>query len=284
MKCFLSYLFLCISISGFSQANFQGKAVYKSKTTVDPNFGGRQMSEERKKQILERMKSMLEKTYVLNFTKNESVYKEEEKLATPGTGRGFRFGGMMSGGETYKNLKEHKVLESKESFGKKFLINSSSEKLEWELGNETKQIGNYTCFKATVVKKADGLDWRNMRRRPKKKKNDTLKTKKISDEIEMPKEIKVTAWYTPQIPVSNGPENYGGLPGLILEINEGRTTILCTEIVMNSSEKVEIKEPKKGKKVSKKEYAEIMKKKMEEMREMFRNRRGSRGGGRGRGF
>ncbi|MCF2873642.1 MULTISPECIES: GLPGLI family protein [unclassified Tenacibaculum] len=284
MKCFLSCLILCISISGFSQSNFQGKAVYKSKTTIDPNFGGRQMSEERKKQILQRMKSMLEKTYVLNFTKNESVYKEEEKLATPGTGRGFRFGGMMSGGETYKNLKEHKVLESKESFGKKFLINSSSEKLEWELGSETKQIGNYTCFKATMTKKADGLDWRNMRRRPKKKKSDTTKTKKITDEIEMPKEIKVTAWYTPQIPVSNGPGNYGGLPGLILEINEGRTTILCTEIVMNSSEKVEIKEPKKGKKVSKKEYAEIMKKKMEEMREMFRNRRGGRGGGRGRGF
>ncbi|WP_299125212.1 GLPGLI family protein [uncultured Tenacibaculum sp.] len=284
MKCFLSYLFLFISISGFSQTNFQGKAIYKSKTTIDSNFGGRQMSEERKKQILQRMKSMLEKAYVLNFTKNESVYKEEEKLATPGTGRGFRFGGMMSGGETYKNLKEHKVLESKESFGKKFLINSSSEKLDWELGSETKQIGNYTCFKATMTKKADGLDWRNMRRRPKNKKSDTTKTKKITDEIEMPKEIKVTAWYTPQIPVSNGPGNYGGLPGLILEINEGRTTILCTEIVMNSSEKAEIKEPKKGKKVSKKEYAEIMKKKMEEMREMFRNRRSGRGGGRGRGF
>ncbi|WP_299160389.1 GLPGLI family protein [uncultured Tenacibaculum sp.] len=283
MKCFLSYLFLFISITVFSQTNFQGKAVYKSKTTVDSNFGGREMSEERKKQILKRMKSMLEKTYVLSFTKNESVYKEEEKLETPGIGRGFRFGGMMSGGVTYKNIKENKIVESKESFGKKFLINNSSEKLEWMLGDETKQIGNYTCFKATLVKKTDGLDWRNMRRRPKRKANDTLKTKKVTDKVELPKEIKVTAWYTPQIPVSNGPGNYGGLPGLILEINEGRTTILCAEITMNPSEKIELKEPKKGKKVSKKEYAEIMKKKMEDMREMFRNRRGNRGG-RGRGF
>ncbi len=37
--------------------------------------------------------------------------------------------------------------------------------------------------------------------------------------MEKPKQIEVVAWYTPQIPVSNGPGEYWGLPGLILEIN-----------------------------------------------------------------
>ena len=284
MKNLITGLFLCISLSLFSQGNFQGKAIYQSKTTVDMSSWGQKMTEERKKQIMKRMKNMLEKTYILSFTKSESTYKEEAKLDAPGT-RGFRFGGFGGSGTKYKNVKEGTLLESTESFGKKFLITESAEKPKWELGSETKQIGNYTCFKATLVKETDASDWKNMRRRPKKKdktkKKDSTNTRKISDEIEMPKTILVTAWYTPQIPISDGPGNYWGLPGLILEINEGRTTILCSEIVMNPSEKVEIKAPKKGKKVTRKEYTEIMKKKMEEMREMFRNRRGKKGGRRG---
>lgn len=286
MRYLITMLLLCSTTFVFAQANFQGKAVYQSKTTVNMNDWGRQMSEEQKKMIMQRMKSFLEKTYVLHFTRNESVYKEEAKLEAPGT-RGFRFGGFAGGGVKYKNIKEGKLLESTEFFGKKFLISDQATKPKWELGSETKQIGNYTCFKATFMKKVDGFDWRNMRRRRGRRNNkakakDTTNVKKVTEEIEIPKEILVTAWYTPQIPVSDGPGNYWGLPGLILEINEGRTTILCSEIVMNPSEKVEIKVPTKGDKVSREEYNKIMKKKMEEMRERFRGRRGRGRGGRGR--
>lgn len=288
MKSLITFLLLCSAAFVFSQANFQGKAVYQSKTTVDMSNWGRQMSEEQKKQIMQRMKNFLEKTYVLHFTRNESVYKEEEKLDAPGTGRGFRFGGFTGGGTKYKNVTEGKLLESTEFFGKKFLISDKADKPKWELGSETKQIGNYTCFKATLMKKVDGFDWRNMRRRRGRRNTananakDTTNVKKVTEEIEIPKEILVTAWYTPQIPVSDGPGNYWGLPGLILEINEGRTTILCSEIVLNPSEKIEIKVPTKGDKVSREEYNKIMKKKMEEMRERFRGRRGRGRGGRGR--
>lgn len=285
MKRIITSFLLCISVAVFSQANFQGKAIYQSKTTVDTDFGGRQMSEEQKKRILERMKNMLEKTYILNFTKKESIYKEEEKLEAPGSGRGFRFGGFAGGGTTYKNVKEGKLLESTEFFGKNFLITEKAEQPKWELGSETKQIGNYTCFKATLVKKTSAFDWRNMRRRNRdnEEKKDTSNVKKVTDEVEMPKEIVVTAWYTPQIPVSNGPEEYWGLPGLILEIKEGRTTILCSEITMNPSDKIDIKEPAKGKEITIEEYNKVVKEKMEEMRERFRSRRGGNDRG-GRGF
>ena len=108
------------------------------------------------------------------------------------------------------------------------------------------------------------------------------KAKNFMDEIEVPKEIEVTAWYTMQIPINQGPGEYWGLPGLILEVNAGRTTLLCSKIVMNPAEKTEIKKPEKGKEVTKKEYNDIIKKKMEEMREMYGGRRGrgGRGGGR----
>jgi GLPGLI family protein len=57
------------------------------------------------------------------------------------------------------------------------------------------------------------------------------------DNLEMPKDVTITAWYTPEIPVNQGPENYWGLPGLILEINDGKTVILCSKIVLNPKEK-----------------------------------------------
>lgn len=282
-KILASFIFL---ISGTIMAqDFQGKAYYQSKTTMDmSNFGGQQMSEQQKKMMAERMKSMLEKTFILSFNRTESIYKEEEKLAAPGAGGG-RWGGMMgsfTAGAQYKNVKDQQLIQDQEFFGKQFLIKDSIPKLEWKMESESKQIGQYLCFKATAVKKVDDMDFSNMRRRNRdneqrqgEKSKDTAKSTNLMDEIEVPKEILVTAWYTPQIPVNQGPGEYWGLPGLILEVNSGRTTILCSKIEINPTDKTEIKAPSKGKVVTKKEYEDIVKEKMEEMQEMY--------GGRGRG-
>lgn len=289
MKNLFTILFLTISISIFSQKNFSGKATYMSKTTLDMSSWGRngQMSEAQKKQIAARMKNMLEKTYTLEFTKTESLFKEEEKLEAPGSGRGFRFGGFGGSGTKYKNTKDKVALESTEFFGKNFLISDNMDAPKWEMSTETKKIGNYICYKATMMKDVDPLDWSNMRRRGRNNeakkeeaKKDTSNVRKISEDIEMPKQIEVTAWYTPQIPISNGPAEYWGLPGLILEINSGRTTMLCTEIALNTKEDIEIEAPKKGEKITREEYTKTVTQKMEEMRQMWRSRRGSRRGSR----
>ncbi|WP_323027403.1 GLPGLI family protein [Gelidibacter japonicus] len=282
-KILASFIFL---ISGTIMAqDFQGKAYYQSKTTMDmSNFGGQQMTEQQRKMMAERMKSMLEKTFILSFNRTESIYNEEEKLAAPGAGGG-RWGGMMgsfTAGAQYKNVKDQQLIQDQEFFGKQFLIKDSIPKLEWKMESESKQIGQYLCFKATAVKKVDDMDFSNMRRRNRdneqrqgEKSKDTAKSTNLMDEIEVPKEILVTAWYTPQIPVNQGPGEYWGLPGLILEVNSGRTTILCSKIEINPTDKTEIKAPSKGKVVTKKEYEDIVKEKMEEMQEMY--------GGRGRG-
>lgn len=276
MKPIFTLLLLSFSVATFSQKAFQGKAVYMSKTTVDMNAFGNQMSEQRKKMIKERMKNFLEKTFILNFTKSESTYKEDAKLEAPGAGgRGFgRFGGFSSG-VTYKNTKQGEMIESTEFFGKKFLIKEKMEQPQWELGSETKQIGNYTCYKATMTKVNTDFDWTVFRRRGR---NDQKKDSTNTGKKDKVRTTFVTAWYTPQIPVSNGPDDYWGLPGLILEINAGRTTMLCTEIVINPAEKEVIKAPTKGKEVTREEYNKTIKEKTEEMRERFRGR-----GGRGRG-
>ena len=298
LKLTLLLSFIC-SMS-FAQ-DFQGKAYYMSKTTMDlDQWGGREMSAERKKQIQERMKSFLEKEYILTFSKSESIYKEDEKLEAPGSVRGWgSFGSSFTGGPKYKNVKSKELLQDQEFFGKQFLIKDELKSLEWKMGTETKQIGQYTCFKATAIKTVDQFDWRSMRRRGRGgRDNDKKESEKAKDsskakgdmavksddpmsEIEVPKTIEVVAWYTPQIPINQGPDDFWGLPGLILEVNADKTTILCTKIVMNPDEKEEIEKPEKGEEVTQAKYNEIITKKMQEMREMYGGRRGGRGGRRG---
>jgi GLPGLI family protein len=230
---------------------------------------------------------MFEKTFVLNFDKNASIYKEEEKLDATGQGGGMRMmSNMMGGGGThYKNVKEKIYTVDREFFGKEFLIKDSLPKLDWKLEGETKQIGNYTCFKATAIRPVNQSDFRNYRRKADDKKDDEKaeekieanKTTNFTDGWEMPKETVVTAWYTPDIPVNQGPENYWGLPGLILEVNDGKTIVLCSKIVMNTKEKKEIKPQTKGKVVTQAEYDKIATEKMAEMREMNQGQGGRRG-------
>ena len=98
-------------------------------------------------------------------------------------------------------------------------------------------------------------------------------------EVETPEVEFITAWYTLDIPVSNGPADYWGLPGLILEVSQGDTTMLCTKIVMNPKDAVEIKSPTKGKVVTQSEFDDIFEEKMMEMRERYGRGRG-RGGNR----
>ncbi len=287
-------IFLLLFSFGINAQNISGQAFYESKTTVDMDAlgGGREMSEEMKKTVAQMMKSALEKTYILTFNKDESIYKEQEKLDAAPMNPGFKM--MMSSyspGAQYKNLKTGQIVEENEFFGKQFLVTDSIRALDWQITKESKTIGQYIAFKATAIKKVDPNDYSMAR--PKKKdekenaevKKDTAQPQDPMDMIEIPEEIEVTAWFTPQIPVSNGPGEYAGLPGLILELNVYRTTLLCSKIVMNPKDSEKIEPPKKGKEVTREEYVKIVKEKTDEIRENFRGRGGNGGGGRrGGGF
>lgn len=278
---------------GLKAQEFQGMAVYESKTsTADfkSRFeGNKDITPEMQKNIEERMKKMFEKTFVLNFDKSASIYKEEEKLdATGQNGGGMRMmSSMMGGGGTYyKNVKNKTYTVDKEFMGKEFLIKDSLPNLNWKMEGETRLIGGYNCFKATAIRPASKTDFRNFRpKSDETKKADSTSTdskeKKTNflDGIEMPKEITVTAWYTPEIPVNQGPESYWGLPGLILEVNDGKTVILCSKIVLNPKDKANIKASTSGKEISQTEYDETVVKKMKEMQEMNQGRgNGGHGG------
>jgi GLPGLI family protein len=271
---------------------FQGMAVYESKTSIS-EFKSRmeknkELTPEIKKRIEERMKAMSEKKFILNFDKSASIYKEEEKLEVPtqgGGGGGNRFRTMTaltpSGGTYYKNIKEKSFAVDREFMGKEFLVKDSLLNLNWQMEAETRVIGGYNCFKATAIKQLSKEDFRNLTPKkeesvPKKPIDETNKTSFLHA-LEMPKEVIVTAWYTPEIPVNQGPEGYWGLPGLILEVNDGKTVILCSKVVLNPKTRAEIKAPTKGKLISQKEFDEVVLKKTEEYRSMYQGQSGNNG-------
>ena len=141
-------------------------------------------------------------------------------------------------------------------FGKPFLIKDKTKKREWKLVNETKKIGDYTCYKATSSREVRNFQSVRVNGDEKDEKKPEIK------------KVTITAWYAPKIQVAHGPSEYWGLPGLILEVNDGRQVMICNKIILNPKEKLVLKEPKSGKEVTQKQYNEILQKKMKEMEKM----------------
>ena len=236
--------FLFFTTYSLIAQDFQGTASYKTQRKLDIKIDSIQaggMQDE----IMAMLKKQFEKTYILTFDKEESLYKEEESLAPPSAGGSVVFISTTGGsGELYKNIKAQRYVQQSDLLGKIFLIQDSLKTNAWKLQSATKNIGIYSCFKATLEREVES----------------------ISEMDEVTKETQtVTAWYTPQIPVSNGPEQFQGLPGLILELSYDSQTILCSKISLNPSKPIKIKEPTSGDSVSQSEFDAIMVKKMKEM-------------------
>ncbi len=263
-----------LAITGLHAQDFQGVATYKTHRDFDIKMDSTKMNSDMHKRMMEMMKKQFQKTFLLTFNKEESLYKEEESLEKPQVAMGGEVHIVSIGGGGsdlfYKNTKDKRYTNQMDTFGKLFLVKDSIEDIKWKLEPETKYIGEYQCFKATYTKMVP-------------KPRVVVKTDEDEEESDLDKEPEmeertVTAWYTPQIPVNNGPDDYQGLPGLILEIHDGKLTIICSKIVLNTEDKVKIEEPNTGKEVSQAEYEEIMEKKAKEMQERYRPRKGQRDG------
>ena len=261
---FSSLMMLNPSINNVQETKeFQGQATYMAKSSLDLGSWGARMSEEQKKAVKARLKNRLEKTYTLTFNKSESYFTENDMLDAM-SGATDSWGKNFAAGDQYKNVKTNTQIQDQEFYGKRFLVKDSLQAIEWKLGSETKQIGNYMCFKATASIPTDELTWYSFswgKLRPSSPATEDGEA--IEPEIDM---TEVEAWYSPQIPVSHGPSEYWGLPGLILEVSAGDTTMLCSKLVINPEETIEIEAPNKGKEVTKKTYQETIVEKMKEFR------------------
>lgn len=260
----LIFVFLLL-ITFVKAQDFQGKALYQSKFRMDVKLDSTRISSNQQQQIVEMMRKQMEKSFELIFDKNTSIYKEEAKLEQETGG----FGGMMimiggaMNGKHFKDVKNKMFTKESEMMGKNFVIKDSLTSYNWKLVNESKMIGKYLSFKAVATVKSNEMSFnmRGGRGQNRVNPNDSIAS--------APRDIFIEAWYSPEVPVNNGPGEYWGLPGLIMEVNADRMSLQMVSLDLNPKEKIKITAPDKGKVVSQKEYNEIMKAKMEEMRENF---------------
>ena len=264
----LAVCVLALTTGSVLAQNFSGIATYHSasqmKITMGKGEGHMEISEEMQKQLNKQM----QKEYTLKFNATASTWKEVESLeggaptAASSGGMVMTFSSGSGNSLLYKNTAEGRYEEEANVFGKPFLVKDELEAYEWELTSETKKIGDYNCQKAIYSRIVD----RQMFSIGAESEEEGLKTIKDT--------INVTAWYTPEIPVTHGPDDYWGLPGLILEVNNGSTTMICSKVVLNPAEGVKLEKPAKGKAVNKEEFNKIQQDKLKEMQEKFSNGNG----------
>jgi GLPGLI family protein len=261
------FLLIILTSSVTFCQDFQGKASYMSKINVDTQWMDNPRFASRRGYMEEMLKKNTEKNYVLEFSSTESFYSEKDKIDV-GEAGSFNWMATYIGdniGKLYKNLQEKVTINETEMMGKFFLITDPIEDMKWQITGETKKIGQYSCYKATYEKE---IQERVFSFGSESQNQNNVKTKTV----------EVAAWFTPEIPVSTGPSWYQGLPGLILEVSDDNTTILCTKIVMNPTDKSKIKKPKRGKVINNVDFIALQDQKRQEAREMWQKMRRSGGG------
>lgn len=143
--------------------------------------------------------------YVLEHISNKSFYELKETFMAN------IYGERLDSSETKTRNASPHYKDFNLSYGY-VETNDKSKALKYELGanlkwaineNFSKEIFGYTCYKANSI---------------------VIKGKR---------EIEVEAWFTEDIPISNGPGFYHGLPGLILELREGNKKIVVNDITIS---------------------------------------------------
>ncbi len=259
----------------------EGKIVYEQKTNMHKRLPPE--AEQFKAMIPEFQTTLLE----LYFNGTQSLFKpakvQADQLPSAGEGgggrMGFRMGAMAGGGsaETFRDYDTEQVVESRELGPKRYLIEDTLQPLKWKLEEETMTIAGFECRKATTTVQGFGMNMGGMRQGGGAPRGGGEGGGRRGDSViarMMATPQQVVAWYTEQIESSAGPDNYFGLPGLILYLDVDDGTIVYTPVKLEPLGKEVVQAPTKGNKITREEYRKMMQQQFQGM--------GGRPGGGGR--
>ncbi|WP_255577973.1 GLPGLI family protein [Flavobacterium sp. CHNK8] len=227
------YIYLILTFATIMNSYGQfvsGKIVYQ----IQPiNFDLKSQSAKINSMTEKMYEAAHEQSFTLEFNKEKSSFKQNKFLVTSTTTDKYttsmnNLASMLvtSDFNYYLNLiTKTTILEKKDGV----LIKNEYQTKDWEITKESKQIGNYLCYKAIYIKNYLGRNG-----------------KEIS--------IPITAWFAPSLPFTYGPKDYNGLPGLILELQERKTIYNATSINLSQEKELKIEFPK-GKTITEAEYA-----------------------------
>ncbi|QXP72993.1 GLPGLI family protein [Tenacibaculum sp. AHE15PA] len=214
MKALLTLFIAIITLPLFSQKN-SGVVLYKIVSKKEANL----------KKIIKKgnLTSFFEgkAAFELVFKGDKSLYKRKVNFNKEGEREKINFFEIFGGSDGVFFNEKGKTIQSVNKYDEDFLITYLPNK--WEITQESKKIGGYTCYKAVSNKKSK------------------------------------VVWFTPNIPLSFGPKDLNGLPGLILEVEIGKISIVASEIVFKEISDKQIKKTTKGVPITEKEYSKKIK-------------------------
>ena len=254
----LMIAFINISTSAIAQMK-EGKISYERKINMHRNLPDPQM------------KSMVPEfrtdKFELIFNESVSLFRSvvDDEAPDPfanagGGGGGMRMNFRMPTANTFTDVSKQMQYEERAFFEKEFLIIDSLKQYKWKLSEETKTIAKQLCKKATTMITAPQMRMRVSIGGGGNNTDTTANTPRA------PKETELVVWYAENIPVSFGPDNYSGLPGVIMEIDQDNGATVTTAVEVSAKyPKKELVAPTKGDKMNRAQFQENMQKLMQEM-------------------
>lgn len=219
----LIFLIIPTCTIGYAQEGY----AYYQKQLVSP------IAEDNSNNYLKQALHQLKKQeYELAFAKHNAQYKKKETLGIESNPIVTAYTESMSqfSGEVYFDRTTNTVIHKKEFSGSTFLVHKTN--IHWTLTKDTLRINNYLCYKATTTRTIQNSEGEH--------------------------ELQITAWYTSEIPLPYGPDGYGGLPGLILQLENNGTLTFLKSIKHTTNKTLNINRPSKGKQLSEEDFNSLV--------------------------
>jgi len=218
--------FLLLPQCLFAQYVLSGKITYERKVNLHKMWE----EDEWFKRFKDQMPKILTNYFELSFTPTNSHYKPGKETEAPKMAWGLPPGAEN---EVYNDFQVHTITANKQIYEQRFLIQDSVRTLKWRITDELRTIGNYKCRKAVT---------------------------RICDSV------YVVAFYTDDIAVSGGPEQFGGLPGMILELAIPRlySTWIATDINISAVKEIPAPAFPKSKKITQRELSATLQKSLKD--------------------
>lgn len=205
--------------------------------SIETNFSLDQMrSNEARDMATQTSSLMTEFEFELIISGNKALFRKKPQMARDNTNP-F----ALELANAYCSGNQIWYVEKDEPKRKVFLLNATpsvilnlEEKPNWEITRETKMLGDYRVIKANTTRK--------------------LGTNYIE---------KIEAWFAPEISQPYGPIGFGGLPGLILELQRDE---IVYRLKSFENKKVDISLPETKKEMPFEDYYKMLEQEMAEIK------------------
>ena len=162
----------------------------------------------------------------LSFTPNKALFKPEEEAVMASSW--FNISQAQQNNTILTNIPSRTSIINKKIFEETYIVSDSVRNINWKITDEFRNIAGYNCRRANAI---------------------------VMDSV------YVVAFYTDEILVSGGPENFGGLPGMILGVAlpHDHVTWFATTVTEQPVDENKLIIPMKGKLVNNKELFATLK-------------------------